>query len=300
MARNYVLDRDILIDVNNNIYVALTNYNPYGYYFAYLKYTYTGSGIWKGYERVYRYYGVHNLIKLNQEFMFEPCYDVSFPILRWSKIRYHLKPEEFVEKFLKKSQNNLQEEILIEVLEKIGTKGVGVTGSLLAGISHKLSDVDIIIYGCKRSMEFIESFQGFQNDNEWIVETAENYKIDISLAKLLYDNRRRGIYKGVKISILFNSGETEKYCKKICRKLGKVKFLGNIEGDCKALFYPAEALVNESNDVKVDKIISYEGIFSSALFGNKRVYVEGMLMDCEDEKIVIVGDREIRGLIRPL
>jgi len=300
MARNYVLDRDLLVDTEDNIYVALTNYNPPGYYFAYLKYVYTGHGIWKGYERVYKYYGVHNLIKLNQEFLFEPCYDVSFPIIRKSKLKFHLKPEDFVKNLLKRSQNNLQEQILVEIIEKIGSKDVGVTGSLLAGISHSESDVDIIIYGCKKAMDFIESFQGFQEDKEWIVNVAQNYNIDISLAKLLYDNKRRGLYKGVKVSILFNSGNVEKYCKKICRKIGKVKFVGTIEGDCRALFYPAEALVYNTNTVGVDKIVSYEGIYSSLLFGSKRVYVEGMLMECEDEKVVVIGDREVGGIVKPL
>jgi Uncharacterized protein conserved in archaea len=102
MGRDYFFDRDIIIDKEGNVYTILTNYNPPGYVFAYLKYVYTGKGLWKGYERIFKKYGVHNLIKINQMFTFESCYDASFPIVLLSNISRHLKPEERLQEILKK------------------------------------------------------------------------------------------------------------------------------------------------------------------------------------------------------
>jgi hypothetical protein len=299
LARNYFLDRDIIVDKLNNVYTILTNYNPPGYIFAYLKYVYTGSGLWKGYDRVLKQYGIHNLVKLEQKFNFESCYDASFPIVYLSEIRTHLKPEEKLNHLLKHSASDDLIYYLIDFIENyVRVSNLGVTGSLLLGNYHKNSDIDLVIYGCKNSLDFIESFKGFEIDKEWIIEANNNYNIDF--ADKLYDNKRRGIYKGRRVSILFVDDKPWRYCERICRKLGRVRFKGLISGDCKALFYPAVATVQSSNEYQISTIINYEGVFSSALLGDREVIVEGMLMKCEEENVVIVGDREVRGYIKPM
>ncbi|MEM0293506.1 MAG: nucleotidyltransferase domain-containing protein [Saccharolobus sp.] len=299
MERRYFLDRDLIIDKLNNIYTIFTNYNPPGYVFAYLKYIYTGKGLWRGYERVFKQYGVHNLIKIQQENNFEYCYDAPFPIVYLSNIKKHIKPEEELNRLLKRSINDDVVLALIDFVENyVKVKDVGVTGSIALGIHHENSDIDIIIYGCKNALDFIESFEGFKKDEQWIIETNTNYGIDY--ANLLYDNKRRGIYKGRKISVLFVYDKPWKYCEEVCKKKGKVRFRATVLGDCQALFYPSIALVISKNEYRVSKIISYEGIFSLALFGRKEVMVEGMLMECQEENVVIIGDREVRGFIRPL
>ncbi len=297
MERSYFLDRDIVIDKQNNVYTVLTNYNPPGYIFAYLKYVYTGKGLWKGYERVLKEYGIHNLIKIKQRFIFESCYDAYFPVLFKSELHKHLKPEDELKNLIKRSINDDLSYTLLDFVERyVKLTNVGITGSLLLGSYHANSDIDIIIYGCKRSLDFIESFNGFERDQDWITSANNNYNIDF--ADLLYSNKRRGIYKGKRISVLFADDKPWRYCEKVCEKLGKIRFSAVVSGGCEALFYPSVATVESG---LASKIVSYEGVFSNALYGNKRrVLVEGMLMKCEDEKIVIVGDRNVRGFIKPL
>jgi len=299
MGRDYFFDRDIIIDKEGNVYTILTNYNPPGYVFAYLKYVYTGKGLWKGYERIFKKYGVHNLIKINQMFSFESCYDAFFPIVLLSNISRHLKPEERLQEILKKSaRDNIIYTLINFIEEYVRVNNVGVTGSILLDNYHNNSDIDIIIYGRKGALDFIESFDGFEKDYEWIIEANENYGIDF--ANLLYDNRRRGIYKGMKISVLFADDKPWRYCNDVCKKVGKVRFRAHISGDYEALIYPSIAYVLGNNEYNVSKIISYEGIFSSVLFGERQAEIEGLLMRCEKENVVIVGDRDVRGFIRPL
>ncbi|WP_338599869.1 nucleotidyltransferase domain-containing protein [Sulfolobus tengchongensis] len=299
MGRGYFLDRDIIIDKENNVYTVLTNYNPPGYIFAYLKYIYTGKGIWNGYERVLKRYGIHNLIKVKQKFNFESCYDASFPIVNLSNIVKHLKPEEKLQEILSRSINDEILYRLIEIVEKyIRVDKVGVTGSILLNSYHKDSDIDLIIYGCKKTLDFMETFTGFEKDYEWIYEANENYGIDF--ADILYDNRRRGVYKGKRVSILFVDDRPWKYCSDVCKKVGRIKFRATISGTCEALFYPSIANVISNNIYNVNKVVSYEGIFSSALFGEREVEIEGMLMKCQNENVVIIGDIDVRGYVKPL
>lgn len=298
--RDYFLDRDLVISKDGSIYSVFTNYDMPGYIFAYLKYVYTGSGLWRGYERVFRAYGVHNLIKLSQDFVYEPCYDASFPIILKSNIKEHLRPEDKLREILSKSVNNNLELILLDFIEKyIGTSNVGIGGSLLAGISHEKSDIDIIVYGHKKALDYLESFPGFEVDKEWILEANSNYGIDF--ADLLYDNRRRGIYKGRKISVLFVDDKPWRYCEHLCRKRGRARIRAKVFGDYEALIYPAKAYVSTVIEgEKVNAILSYEGLYSSALFGEKEVIAEGMMMECDDGNYILVGDRDVRGFVKPL
>lgn len=299
--RDYFLDRDLIKDKEGNIYTILTNYNPYGYVFAYLKYVYTGKGLWKGYERVLKEYGVHNLIKLRQKFSFEPCYDVSFPVVMISEIREHLKPEEKMNEILNRLEDDDLELILLDFIEHnmVGYKNIGITGSLLAGIQHRDSDIDIVIYGEKEALDFIETFQGFDIDYNWIIEANINYGIDF--ADKLYDRKRRGIYKGKRFSILFVDDKPWRYCEHICINREKARIRAKIVGDYRSLVYPSTAYIDTIFDgPHIDYIISYEGLYSSLLFGEKEIIAEGRLMECDDVNILLIGDREIKGIVKPI
>lgn len=298
MGRNYFLDKDIIKDKNDNIYIVLTNYNPSGYIFAYIKYVYTGKGIWKGYERVFPYYGVKNLMKLNQKFEHEPCYDASFPILNISDIKYHYKPEEKIKEFIEKSHNTKLEILALELLSKIRLNlKIGIGGSLLLGIHHPNSDIDFIVYGKKDIEDFINNFEGFEEDKDWIYETAKNYSLSVDAVKTLYTKKTRGVYKGVKYSFLFVDDKPWKYCENICKRMAEVELEGEIEGDVNSLIYPSSAIFYAKNDVYT--ILSYEGIFSYLLYKGGKARVRGMLMLCKNgEKLIVIGDREVGGYIR--
>ncbi len=298
MGRDYFLDKDALVDKQGNIYFVFTNYNPPGYLFAYLKYVYTSRGLWKGYERVLPYYGVKRLIKLPQRFDYEPCYGVTYPVVYLSEVKEHLRPEEGLEKIVRESPKVKATEALIDFIyaHDIDVRNAGVTGSLLLGIAHENSDVDLVIYGDKSSEDFLHSFPGFQRDDDWILETSRNYGLSLEVAKRLYNNKTRGIYKGVKFSVLFVNEKPRRYCEMVCRQAGEIETKGTIYGDVKALYYPSSAVLQAEKEYEV---ISFEGIFSSVMYGARKVSVKGALMQCDDKEVIVVGDRRVGGYVAP-
>ncbi|AWR97314.1 nucleotidyltransferase [Acidianus sulfidivorans JP7] len=303
MGRSYFLDKDLIIDKDDNIFTIITNYNPPGYVFAYLKYKYEGNGLWKGYNRILKYYGVKNLMQISntQEFLYEPCYDVKYPVLRTSKVKYHYKPEEKLTEIISKSHYTELEITMLDLLSKLEINlKIGIGGSLLLGIFHSKSDIDFIIYGKKSILDFINNFEGFEPDKEWIYETSRNYSLDLDLVKSIYTKKTRGIYRNIKYSFLFVDDVPWKYCETVCHKMKEIEIEGIIEGGSpNALIYPSSALLHSSN--KVYKVVSYEGIFNYVMYLGGKVKVKGMLMKCEDEEdVIIIGDREVGGYIRPI
>ncbi len=303
MGRDYFIDKDIIKDNNENIYVVITNYNPPGYVFAYLKYVYTGKGLWRGYERAFKKYGAKNLIKVKQNFEYEPCYSSAFPIIRLSEIKNHYRPEDKVKEIIHRTANRLEDialSIITEIEEKVNIPidKIGLTGSLLTGISHNNSDIDLVIYGKKYAEDFINNFEGFEEDKDWITETSENYSLPIEVVKTIYSKKTRGEYNGTKYSFLFVDDQPWKYNEKVCVEISPIKIRGENVSDYRALFYPSiSTLYSQGNEFK---ITSYEGIYNIALYYSKKIEVFGMLMKCEDEMEIIVGDKKIGGYIRPI
>lgn len=302
MGRDYFLDKDLIIGRDSNIYMVYSNINPFGYVYAYVKYIYSGKGLWKGYERVFKFYGVHNLVRLRQEFLYEPCYDVSFPIILLSNVYKHLKPEEKIKEIISRPKNRL-EEIAIEIYEKINIRDLGITGSILADISHKNSDIDFVIYGERNANDFMNSFYGFERDYNWVIEAQDNYNLALEIAKDLYDVRVRGIYKGVKYSFLFVDPFPQKYCDKVCKRKGEGEIIADIYDNSKALFYPSVVTLSNVSVLKGDYrpkvLFSYEGIYSTLLYSSRRILSRGMIMECDDgETRIIIGDRNVKGYIK--
>lgn len=301
MGRSCFLDKDIIIDrEGNDIFQVITNYDTarMGFVFAMLKYERHEGGLWKGYSRVLKNYGVHNLIKLPQRFEYQPCLDASFPVVYSSQIGTHLKPEEGLDKVIKGKVKEEFSEVILSIVDRVGYQGLGIGGSILTGLYHENSDIDVIVYGNK-SLEVYFSMDYLMRDDEWILETSRNYGIPVEQAKELYDPRRRGIMMGKKVSVNFVDRRTKKICEEVCVQKGKVSFEASVESEqVEALFYPSMVNCDSRSDIKISEVISYEGIFSSLLFNGGRFHIEGILMECDGRNKVIIGDRNFRGNIR--
>ncbi|BCU68257.1 nucleotidyltransferase [Sulfolobales archaeon HS-7] len=295
MGEDSFLDRDALMDKRGNYYIVIGNAHPRGYVIAYLKYV-KGNGLWRGYQRVLPQYGIKNVLQLSQEFSFEPCMDVSVPIIRTSEIWLHLRPQDALTRIIRHPSDNL-EFVAVEMISRLGTNSAGIAGSLMLGIHHEDSDIDVIYYGCKRSLDVMHSFEGFETDKDWIVEVSQNY--GLKPIKDLYSIKRRGIFKGKKYSINFVNDKPEKFCKESCNKVGRQKLVAYVEPEsCEALFYPISMNLFDTNvisgpSVKPDKVMSYEGVISNLLFVGGRFKMEGMLMKCDTGFKLILGDRDV-------
>ncbi len=273
---------------DGRIYIVFTNYNNPGYRFAYLKYVYTGKGLWRGFERVLKRYGVKNVLDVDQEYQYEPCYGVTFPIVRLSEVAYHFRPLCSTRRLLESGSLPPQ---AYELIETIGEDMLGIGGSHMLGISHQNSDLDLVIYGEKKAFEFLDEFRGGSPDPDWVKEASETYSIRPDVLEKIYDVRFRGVYKGLKYSVAFVDLLWTKPCETVCRKVGP--FEGEVEiepGSYLALLYPSRVEVVKGLP---DEVVSYEGIFSPALFKFKRLKLRGMLMECDGKRVVILGDREV-------
>lgn len=286
------LDKDALLTREGMVYVVFTNYNPPGYRFAYLKYVYTGKGLWRGYERALKRYGVHNVLKLSQEFLFEPCYGVSFPVVRLSEVVKAFRPLEALRNLVRWDALS---QAALELIQLLGSEGLGVGGSYMLGIQHEGSDLDLVVYGQRKAFEVLESFEGGEVDRQWLVEAAENYGLEAEEVRELYSVKLRGVYRGLKYSISFVDPRPKGYCKDVCTKLGP--FEGEVElnpNQYGALVYPSEVEAKSG----VDKVVSYEGIFSWLLYSSRKVKARGMLMKCGSEKVLLLGDRDVPARVR--
>ncbi|WP_240938732.1 hypothetical protein [Metallosphaera hakonensis] len=291
------MDKDAFSDKDGNFGFVITNQNPPGYLFGYIKYTFTGTGLWKGYDRILKYYGVHNLMRSPQTFSMEPCYGVEFPVIYRSQIRRHILPEDVFEKVITNEKKINQSDTLFSLLDKVPNSRLGVTGSILLGIQHERSDIDLVIYGCKAAEDFMGSFKGGQPDPDWIAETSKNYSLDVSVVKGLYDIRTRGVYRSIKYSFSFVDDRPHPYCRDVCEVKEEVEVEGELEGDCNSLFYPSIAYLYARDFYE---IVSWEGIFSTALYKSKRVRIKGVRMECSKRQVILIGDRRTRGFVQVL
>ena len=233
-------------------------------------------------------YGVKNVLNLTQEFSYEPCFGVTFPVVKLAEVVAHFRPIEATKRLL---DGGLLPSVAYELLEELGTDNVGVGGSYMLGIPHSSSDLDLVVYGQKRAFDFLEEFKGGEQDEEWIREASENYSIGESTVRTIYDVRARGVYKGLKYSVSFVDPNPLKPCTEVCRKLGPFEGEVEVEGnEYSALLYPARATVVRGVP---DEVVSYEGVFSMALFKFKRLRLRGMLMECNSRRVLVLGDREV-------
>ena len=296
------MDRDLVIDSEGRIYTVVGNSHPAGYVYAYLKYIPGEGGPWRGYRRVLRSYGIRNVLALDQEYVLDPRYGVTFPALRRSMIRKHLLPEDKAFQILRRPEDELEERAA-QILSVIGSTEVGITGSLLVGIHHSLSDVDVLVYGCKRALEVMEGFNGFEEDREWLSEGRLTYGIDDPTP--LYSKSRRGKFNGVKYSVNFVS-YTPYNPPGLCEKKGEQVVRTWIQGgDCRSLFNPAivdlyQVKVLGGAKVKPEVLVTFEGVYSTLLFRGGEFQVKGMAMECDSENIMVLGDREVGGWIKVL
>ncbi|MEM4485704.1 MAG: hypothetical protein QW116_00500 [Zestosphaera sp.] len=315
------LDHDLVVDVEDNIYVVVGNRHPPGLITAYVKYAPTSNPtLWRGrftyYERVLREYDVSELVKVMRRFgiqVYDPTLNVLVPAVPESAVRKWLKPELKMEE-LRRRASDAVELTAVEVSELMSASGVnprnvGVTGSVLAGIHGRHSDVDLVIYGCRDVLEFVEAPHPYLSrmPANWIEGKIMNNSRTLGLSPNIY---RRIIphykflsYKGVPVTFTFVGRDRIRYGELVLKPVKPTDAVIEVEGgDCRALFYPSHVLATgRVEGVKVKGLISYEAEYGYVLYRGGRLRVSGMLEMSmpEEEFYLLVGGREHRGYVVP-
>lgn len=333
------LDHDHLEDTGGRIYVVVGNAHPPGAVVSYLKYVPTPSTTpWcrgsRCYERVIRRYGVDSVLgaaRGRQEEVYDPTLGVTVPVVRLGDISTVYRPRERFREVLRRPKDTVEVDAIMayeRIRESTGVHPdrVGVDGSVAVGIQNPLiSDVDLVVYGCKEAVDVAETAGGSfdrlpsEVEAERAVKMSETYGIPLEVVlaisppyKRLYMRSRRR-----EVNIMISDDRCGRYGERVLVPTAIIEAELVVEPhDCRSLFYPGEATVERVTDLKVigslrgglpgypsgvSRIITYESVYSYPLYRGGEVRVRGVLSieKPSGELVVTVGTREAHSYAIP-
>ena len=322
-----VLDHYYVRLRNGCLAVVVGNFHGVGFIVGYVKYCPTNRlTLWCDrltcYERIVKYYDVNEVYGSTQWRINIPCYGGEAPIIPRSHIVEILDPIERSREILVKPRDQLEEKALDIIGDVLVNTGVlaGVTGSILPMIHNPgYSDVDLVIYGVKNSLEVIEYvgenpevFKRFTGEKlrTWCLRVASATGLSAHDVCRLYRSWRRGVYGGREYSIIYNDGvrgfiENSPRWDTVGVVEVKAEFLGSVD----ALNYPTKGVVGEwvyldgvnpSSDI--DHVLSFEALYMPLFYEGGWGVVRGLLQHdpVNDIYRVLVGVRETRSYVKPL
>lgn len=326
--RIIVLDH-YYVELNNGcLGVVVGNTHFPGFIIGYLKYCPSSrETIWKKnrvcYERTVKSYSPRSVRVSTPTQAYIHCYDSRIPIIRNADILKIYNPVVRTREIEYRVQDVLEEKVLriICFLTYGGVMdGIGVTGSILPCIhSPRHSDIDLVVYGWKNSIDVIEYveenkslFKPFQGERlrKWIATNSVATGLPGKSVLRLYRNWRRGVFDGTEYSIIYNDGiyRIGEECA-AWKTIGSVLIEAHVGGGLEALNYPSIGRIEEWRYVEgisprgdIVEVISFNALFISFLFEGGRGLIKGLLQHdpLRDVYRVLVGGIESPGYIMPL
>ncbi len=283
-------DKRVLLLRDLSVAVVVGYQHPPGNYVAYIKYVYTGKGIWRGYERVVKRYSPTDVMV--GRIVYDPNFSSEVPVVSKSEIVSAPDPLRRMMEIVKSPKEDLEERAL-EVKEKVrGTLGIG--GSLLLKIHHKKSDLDMLVYD--RYEDIWYELKDFGEDEiEWVINVSKRLGLDPEYVyKNYYSKAIRSVYKGIPLSFSYvKKGFREKYGT-FPRPTNRI-FEGKIElddPDERTFLYPhvRRGSIN---------IISFESAFLRPMVECDKLWVRGKVFSDGDREYVVLGIKEYFGSMKP-
>ncbi|HWQ16690.1 MAG TPA: hypothetical protein VNL13_02535 [Sulfolobales archaeon] len=330
--RRAPIDHDIVIDKGLNLHVVFGSVHPPGRIFTYIKYIpaedYRGGehgiGIWRfrgvPLKRVLERYSVYHVEKIFNKYHreeWDPVYGSKMPSIGYLDVIAHLLPEERGYEVYINPRDPLEEkasELIERVIRLTGIRlgKIGVGGSILGSFhSTSLSDIDLIVYGCRNAEEIYWKASEIgiplsgKKLERWVRNTALLHHIPLEVARDMYSPYRRILFQGVETTFVFPE-DPRRYGEEISISLGKCveAKLEIVGGQCRSLQYPARAEVARTLeisgiDVRIDEAISYEGTYSPILYRGGILKIHGLIQLVLPRNIyrIAVGTRECGGYI---
>jgi len=325
-------DHDIVEDCGGRLYTVVGNVHPPNKLVAYVKYIPVDTETpWRRgdvfYERVLRTYGVKSMHKTASMFQgveWDPVFNTYIPVIRYSQVSKYYYPEVRLWEIISRASDDVEVALLtfIDVIRgcmNVTYSSLGITGSLLPKIHNpKISDLDVVIYGCREAREFVEScinnFKKVVLDNDKLVNQSRIYGISTAALRKILAPYKKLLVNGREANVLFvDNTQPKHYGSEVYLNLHPVELEVTVYGgDCRALFYPCEAVVERFNIVRpaninldgggIASIISYEGLYSYALYRGGKLRVRGLLQKVIpiNEYRVIIGALEEPGYAIPI
>ncbi len=318
-----LLTHDYVEDVEGRLYVIVGDEHPPNAYVAFLKYVpTTEQAPWSRrgthYARVIRAYGARNVFPASGRvglLQYDPVLGAEVPILHKDLIARAYHGRDRLREILSEASDELEEVVCeaVDALSRvcgIGPGSVGVTGSILPGIhSIKVSDIDIVIYGCRDSLLLADCVgDAFPTQpprvlKRRVVREAALYGLGPDDILGVMPPYKARLLRGRELNFVMARDRPRRYGKRVLTPVGVFEGVLDVEpGSCEALMYPGEAPVSRNVEVRgcrVVSVITYENFFTYALYLGGRLRVSGVLerVDGGEECVVVVGTRENPGYV---
>ena len=328
--RRTPIDHDIIIDKDLNLHIVFGSVHPPGRIFTYIKYIPVEDyrrgehGIWRfrgvPLKRVLERYSVYHVEKIFSKYHreeWDPVYGSKMPSIGYLDVIAHLLPEERGYEVYTNPRDPLEEkasELIERVMRLTGIRlgEIGIGGSILGSFhSASLSDIDLIVYGCRNAEEIYwkanEIGIPLSGDKleRWVRNAALLHNIPLEVARDMYSPYRRILFQSVETTFVFPE-DPRRYGEEISISLGKCveAKLEIAGGQCRSLQYPARAevartLETSGIDARIDEVVSYEGTYSPILYRGGILKIHGLIQLVLPRNIyrIAVGTRECKGYI---
>lgn len=313
-----IKDRDYIETKDHWIFCILGDLHPHDRVIAYLKYI-PGNGPWSRgsirFSRIMRKYTVDELLSTieflksnNPEYVF-----FDWTVGEWMSC---VPSDKILKHYC--CNRRLQEIMELDSIDKLECKArslvesiidasgidrsyMGISGSILLGIHHDESDIDLIVYGRENFWKVIGSLNNIQGVHElsdsrlqaWIESLKAKYSVDSNSLRILTKRLRNKMeYKGTPFSlhaVKLDEEVTRSYGDIVCSSLGVHSIKCVISKNSDSCFMPA---IYEVSDVKTDSevakdvrfICCYDGMLTSLLEVGDHVKVCGKVEIVKDLK----------------
>jgi hypothetical protein len=331
-------DRDFVETVEGLLFCVIGYLHPADRYTAYLKYVPASDGKWSRdgtrYSRVVPFYHVsqventYNFLRKNYpQYLFRcPVMNIIVSSVPHNNVRKYYHPRERLLKLFDEGASDpLEEKLLgfvdlIKIQTGLDRSDFGVTGSILTrNHNPSFSDIDLTIYG-SRASNIVKSFvkktrtrggqiEPYEEDEmkKWCLARARRFQLSVEETSKIAERRwDYCFYNGTYVSlhpIRKDREITESYGESIYHQLGVAKGTAEVSDSKESIFLPAtykleNVKLRTPQQIKVDQLISYEGIFCDVFREGESVEFAGILEEvscAEPFYRVVVGGSGFSG-----
>jgi len=318
-------DRDYFETMEGWIFQVLGDIHPEGRTWSCLKYV-PGEGEWgdgeRRFVRVFREYSVSELLRLigfleerQPSYVFlDPTVNARVIAPPVDRIVRTFSARRRLGELVEAGAGGVLERKLVSLVEYLSERsGVpvtyfGVTGSILVGIQHERSDIDLVVYGMENVWRVLETMQELRREGAftlladapqaWLSRASARYPLaHQDLRRLASNIFNKGRFDGVYFSIHgVRDKPAHRYGEVTYSRIGLVKSRARIVDASESLFTPAVYYVEDAG-AGFDRIVCYDMMFAGVLREGDLVEVygkmEAALRGCREEwRQVLVGSYE--------
>lgn len=324
-----VRDHDFLEDLYGWMFCVVGDIHPPDGFFAYPKYA-PGRGPWvrgmRSFSRTLERYSMNELKRLLEHLKklrpecirLDDMLGAEMFFLPSTKILKHYSCIEGLKKIIEKDYRDNLEQMLVDLvyefsnLSGVGLEHFGVTGSILLGIHHGRSDIDLVVYGRENYWRIIKVLEEvtFPRYEHNLKRFSTIYPISVEDAKELARRvRHKRTYRGVNFSIYGVRKQDEideKYGDYIYRMVGVAEAELEVVDSSNSCFTPSLYLVKGYAEIErtrypVERLTCYDLTYTALFHEGDMLRVYGKLEEVIDTRSnlrsyhILIGSFEAAG-----